>query len=161
MYHDLRNAKGRFARSAHPSKDALRKRRARKLARAYAKIPVSTPDFESAPKPVARPAAPKARDFASVDGTIPSPKQAQRFATQRFSFAVYYIRPGDVMEDGSVAANGNNPSRRRFGTRDEAEQHAARFVKKNGHLDSYVLQVNDRPTSWVNEATGLTNEVAQ
>jgi hypothetical protein len=154
-YHDKRNTKGRFARSSHPTKDALRKRRARAAAKAghpvYAVKRVAT-GFASR--------KPAWASIESVDGTRPSEAQAKVLANQTFSFAVSYIRPDDVRANGSVAANRNNPSSRRFGTRKEAEHHAARFVAKHSHLGSYVTEVDERPTSWVNVETGLTNEVA-
>ncbi len=82
------------------------------------------------------------------------------------SFAVCYVRPGDL-DNGAVNANGKNPSRRRFATRDEAKTHADRYnVRKAsygaaagsaGHVGAYVIETKDPVNSAVNPATGLTN----
>lgn len=149
MYHDKRSNKGTFARSAHPSKDALRKRRARAALKAG-----------RAPVAARTPARASSARIAAADGTRPSAAQVALLTTQRFSFAPSYIRKGDVKGDGSIAPNARNPSRRRFATEAEARTHAERFAVKRGHLGSFVTRINERPTSWVNAATGRTNEVA-
>lgn len=148
--HNVRNGKGRFTKSANPSKDALRKRRARAAARKGLPVAVARKGDRNivlAPK------------YRSADGTVPSAAQAVIFASQRFSFAPNYVRKGDVKADGGIKANVKNPSRRRFGTEAEAKVHAARFVIKNGHIGSFITKVYEKPTSWVNEKTGLTNEL--
>lgn len=147
MFHDQRNQKGRFARSANPTKDALRKRRARLAARKGVVIKGASGKA-------------KVKAIRSEDGTRPSPAQLKLLTSQRFSYAPNYIRKGDVGRDGSVAANPKNPSRRRFATEAEAKQHGARFVEKEGHIGLFITKINEKPTSWVNVETGLTNEVA-
>ena len=83
------------------------------------------------------------------------------------SYAVMYVRPKDVLSDGSVAANRDNPSRRRFATIDEANEHGSRFNKRKakgskvegsaGHIGFFVVKTNDPVNASVNWDTGLTN----
>ena len=73
------------------------------------------------------------------------------------SFAVSFIRPADLAADGGVRPNKNNPSKRRFKTREEADQHGSRFVESLGHLGFYVTEVREPVNAWVNWETGLTN----
>lgn len=85
------------------------------------------------------------------------------------SFAVMYIRPQDLLAGGGVAANKNNPSRRRFATRDEANQHGSRFGKRKaegskvegsaGHIGFYVVETTDPVNASINWKTGLTNSL--
>ena len=97
----------------------------------------------------------------SVDGTRPSPAQSALLRNQRFSYGVNYVRQGDIRADGSIAANRKNTNRRKFATVAEANVHAARFVDKNKHSGFYVVRLNQRPTDWVNQVSGLTNSVAR
>ena len=86
------------------------------------------------------------------------------------SFAVNYIRAGDLDSNGQVKPNTKNPSRRRFATRDEAIKHGSRFgVRKSaergakpgsaGHIGFYVTESTDPVNAKVNWKTGLTNPV--
>jgi hypothetical protein len=85
------------------------------------------------------------------------------------SWAVCYIREGDLNGDGSIKLNTNNPSRRRFATRCEAIIHGSRFhVRKAkgsgvagsaGHVGFWVIQTNDPVNAAINPETGLTNPV--
>lgn len=91
----------------------------------------------------------------------PSAAQASRLRNSRTSFAVNYVRTKDLA-NGAVTANKRNPSVRRFGTAEEAQHHALRFVEKQGHLGFYITSAKARPNAWVNEKTGLTNpEIAR
>ena len=78
---------------------------------------------------------------------------------QKWSIEVYFVRPGDLRPDGSVAANNRNPSSRRFGSQEEATHHALRFVAKENHAGFYTVKSHQRPNAWVNWKTGLTNPV--
>jgi hypothetical protein len=83
------------------------------------------------------------------------------------SFAVNYIRQGDLDANNVVKANAKNPSSRRFATRDEANQHGSRFnVRKAdkhaapgtaGHIGYYVTESSDPVNAVINWKTGLTN----
>ena len=83
------------------------------------------------------------------------------------SFACNYVRPEDVQGDGSIRKNTNNPSRRRFATRAEANQHGSRFnvrIAKQGdkpgsagHIGFYVIETLDAVNATVNWESGLTN----
>ncbi len=83
------------------------------------------------------------------------------------SFAVNYIRKGDVGANGVVTPNKKNPSKRRFATRAEANQHGSRFysrvAKKGdkpgsaGHIGFYVTETTDKVNASINWETGLTN----
>lgn len=75
------------------------------------------------------------------------------------SFAVNYVRPEDLNEDGSVKSNRRNPSVRRFATAKEAYHHGNRFVEIEGHLGFYVTETEDAANASVNWATGKTNPV--
>jgi hypothetical protein len=75
------------------------------------------------------------------------------------SFAVNYVRPGDLV-NGKVSANGNNPSSRRFATFDEAVQHGVNFQQREaskGHLGFYVTESTDPVNAEINWKTRLTN----
>lgn len=86
------------------------------------------------------------------------------------SYAVSYIRKGDLNDNGTVKANANNPSRRRFATRDEAIQHGSRFAERKaqgsdvpgsaGHIGFYVIETSDPVNAEINWKTGLTNPKA-
>ena len=89
----------------------------------------------------------------------PSPAQAKALRNQRYSYAVNYVRSKDLTEGGGVNANKNNPSKRRFATQAEANQHGSRFTVIEKHLGFFVTKTNDRPTDWVNGKTGKTNPV--
>lgn len=83
------------------------------------------------------------------------------------SYAVSYVREGDLDGDGNVIANRKNPSRRRFATRDEAIQHGSRFQERKanvndaegsaGHIGFYVIETYDPVNAEINWKTGLTN----
>lgn len=75
------------------------------------------------------------------------------------SYAPNYIRKGDVKADGSVAANRNNPSPRRFRTESEASHHAARFKRIEKHSGFFVTESTDPVNAWVNQVSGKTNPV--
>lgn len=85
------------------------------------------------------------------------------------SWAVCYVREGDLNSDGSIKTNTNNPSRRRFATRCEAIAHGSRFAVRKakgsdvtgsaGHVGFWIIQTNDPVNAAVNPATGLTNPV--
>lgn len=85
------------------------------------------------------------------------------------SFGVNYIRQGDVNADGSISANKRNPSKRRFATRDEANQHGSRFGERKakagdaagtaGHIGYWVSETNDPVNAEINWKTGLTNAI--
>lgn len=75
------------------------------------------------------------------------------------SFAVSFIRQKDLRADGSVAANARNPSKRRFATRAEAEQHADRYVRIEKHVGKFITVTRDPVNAYVNPKTGLTNPV--
>lgn len=92
------------------------------------------------------------------------------------SFAVVYIRKGDVTADGKVqkkTANVNlgevDPSKRRFATEDEAIQHGSRFKARRanrvdqpgtaGHRGFFVVETSDPVNAAVNWKTGLTNSI--
>jgi len=85
------------------------------------------------------------------------------------SFAVGYIRKGDLNTDRSIKSNTNNPSRRRFATQKEAMQHGSRFAERKakgsrtpgsaGHIGYYLIETNDPVNSSVNPVTGLTNKL--
>jgi hypothetical protein len=93
---------------------------------------------------------------AAVETVEPNIKQN----TDGTSFAIYYVRPGDLNADGSVKANAQfNPSKRRFADRADAERHAARFVKIWGHVGFYVREVTQPANAWINPVTGFTNPV--
>ena len=86
------------------------------------------------------------------------------------SWAVNYIRTGDLAGDGSIAANKRNPSKRRFATKDEAVQHGSRFQERRkkagdepgsaGHIGFYVTESSDPVNAEINWKTGLTNPKA-
>lgn len=83
------------------------------------------------------------------------------------SYAVCYVRNADRQADGSIVANVNNPSRRRFASEAGARTHGARFhVRKArwgaapgtaGHVGFYVIKTNDPVNAFINLKTGLTN----
>lgn len=82
------------------------------------------------------------------------------------SFAVMYVRPGDIAANGTVKANTLNPSKRRFATEDEAFTHGARFRERTkdgstpcNHKGFYVVETQDPVNAYVNQATGLTNSL--
>lgn len=78
------------------------------------------------------------------------------------SFAVNYIRPGDIDTSGKVKANAYNPSARRFATFDEAFQHGTQLQKRDaskGHLGFYVTESSDSVNASINWKTGLTNSL--
>lgn len=85
------------------------------------------------------------------------------------SFGVNYIRAGDVNADGSISANKRNPSKRRFATRDEANQHGSRFGERRakhgdaagtaGHIGYWVSETNDPVNAEINWKTQLTNAI--
>jgi hypothetical protein len=85
------------------------------------------------------------------------------------SWAVNYIRQGDVNDDGSIAGNRKNPSKRRFATKDEAVQHGSRFGERKakagdesgtaGHVGFWVSESSDPVNAEINWKTGLTNPV--
>jgi hypothetical protein len=86
------------------------------------------------------------------------------------SFAVSYIRQGDLNADGvTVKPNVKNPSKRRFATRDEAMQHGSRFAVRKakgsdvegsaGHIGYYVIETSDPVNAVINWKTGLTNPI--
>lgn len=82
------------------------------------------------------------------------------------SFAVFYIRPEDILGEG-VRPNSKSPSSKRFATREEANTHGARFadrVKRGtdtpvGHIGFYVKESTDAVNAYVNAETGLTNNL--
>ncbi len=94
------------------------------------------------------------------------PSEVVKVAT---SFAVNYIREGDVNPDFSIAANKRNPSKRRFATKDEALQHGSRFSERRkkagdeagtaGHVGYWVSESNDAVNASINWKTGLTNSI--
>ena len=71
------------------------------------------------------------------------------------SWAPNYVRAKDA--NGGVKHNNLNPSPRRFRTRAEAEHHAARFMKIEGHVGFYVTLTNDPVNAWINPVNGKTN----
>jgi hypothetical protein len=83
------------------------------------------------------------------------------------SYAVNYVRTGDVNADGSINANKRNPSKRRFATKDEAIQHGSRFSERRknandaegtaGHVGFWVSESFDAVNAEINWKTGLTN----
>jgi hypothetical protein len=73
------------------------------------------------------------------------------------SYTVFYTRKKDVQYDGSVRANRNNPSPRRFRTEKEAHHHAARFVKIEKHVGYRVEKTYSPVNAFVNVVTGKTN----
>ncbi len=85
------------------------------------------------------------------------------------SYAVNYIRIGDVGANGAIAANKRNPSKRRFATKDEALQHGSRFPERRkkagdeagtaGHVGYWVSESNDEVNASINWKTGLTNSI--
>ena len=85
------------------------------------------------------------------------------------SYAVNYIRTGDVNKDGSISANRRNPSKRRFATKDEAVQHGSRFGERRakagdkegtaGHIGYWVNESFDAVNASINWKTGLTNSI--
>lgn len=88
-------------------------------------------------------------------GDIPNEAQALLMNTQKFSFGVMFERrkelkkvdqPGILFE-----------SSRTFTSREEAEHHAKRFVKKHGHVGYDVFRTPKKANAWVNWNTGKTN----
>ena len=83
------------------------------------------------------------------------------------SYAVNYVRTGDVNADGSINANKRNPSKRRFATKDEAIQHGSRFSERRklandaegtaGHVGFWVSESFDAVNAEINWKSGLTN----
>ena len=83
------------------------------------------------------------------------------------SYAVNYVRTGDVNADGSINANKRNPSKRRFATKDEAIQHGSHFSVRRklandaegtaGHVGFWVSESFDAVNAEINWKTGLTN----
>ena len=73
------------------------------------------------------------------------------------SFAVSFIRPGDLDGYGGVRSNHRNPSVRRFRTQAEAVQHGTRFTAIEKHLGFYVTVTRDPVNAYINPATGKTN----
>jgi hypothetical protein len=82
------------------------------------------------------------------------------------SFGVNYIRKGDIV-NGVVQPNKRNPSKRRFATKEEANQHGSRFQERRlrkgdakgtaNHIGFYVTETTDPVNAAINWATGLTN----
>lgn len=107
---------------------------------------------------------------AEADGVVNAAKSmGVLFATKsevHSSFAVFYIRPEDILGEG-VKANSKSPSSKRFATREEANTHGARFadrVKRGtdtpvGHIGFYVKESTDAVNAYVNAETGLTNNL--
>lgn len=97
-------------------------------------------------------------NLSVVDAPAPTPKT---------SWAVCYIRGGDLNDDGSIKLNTNNPSRRRFGSRCEAIVHGSRFAIRKakgsttagsaGHVGFWVIETTDPVNAAINPETGLTN----
>lgn len=78
------------------------------------------------------------------------------------SFAVNYVRREDLGCGGSIKANTNNPSKRRFATFDEAFQHGTKLLTREsskGHLGFYVIETSDAVNAAINWKTGLTNSL--
>lgn len=93
------------------------------------------------------------------------------------SYAVVYIRKGEGVRLlkglGKNPANPNagqvDPSKRRFATRDEADQHGSRFRTRKanagdqdgsaGHEGFFVVETSDPVNAKINWKTGLTNPV--
>ncbi len=93
------------------------------------------------------------------------------------SYAVVYIRKGEgerlLKGLGKNPANPNagqvDPSKRRFATRDEADQHGSRFRSRKanandadgsaGHEGFFVVETSDPVNAKINWKTGLTNPV--
>jgi len=93
------------------------------------------------------------------------------------SYAVVYIRKGEgerlLKGLGKNPANPNagqvDPSKRRFATRDEADQHGSRFRTRKanasdaegsaGHEGFFVVETSDPVNAKINWKTGLTNPV--
>lgn len=86
------------------------------------------------------------------------------------TFAVGYIRKSDLNPDGSVKSNSKNPSRRRFATADERDQHGSRFAERKakgsdvpgsaGHIGWYGIETTDPVNATINWKTGLTNSLS-
>lgn len=77
------------------------------------------------------------------------------------SFAVNYVRPGEVV-NGVVQANRNNPSKRRFKTFDEAWQHGTKARTRDEsatHTGFHVTESTDAVNAEINWKTGLTNSL--
>jgi len=103
----------------------------------------------------------QAAKFGVVLLTVAAPAQK--------SWAVGYIRSGDLNTDRSIKSNTNNPSRRRFATKGEAMQHGSRFAERKakgsrvvgsaGHIGYYLIETNDPVNASVNPATGKSNKL--
>lgn len=96
----------------------------------------------------------------------PTAAQARALRTRKTSFGIVYFRSKAIKtvknKNGDrVAARSPGklevPSARRFGSEKEANRHARRFVKIEGHKGYKIKQVNKRPNAWVNLKTGRTN----
>lgn len=107
---------------------------------------------------------------AQVDGAKAAGfEPATAYEVKVTSYAVNYIREGDIDNAGNVKPNTKNPSKRRFATRDEANQHGSRFGARKaaanapegsaGHIGYYVTETNDPVNASVNWKTGLTNSL--
>lgn len=72
------------------------------------------------------------------------------------SYAVSFIRKKDIQYDGSIRAHRLNPSKRRFRTEQEANQHGIRFTKIEKHVSHYVTRVQEPVNAYVT-ANGYTN----
>jgi hypothetical protein len=89
-------------------------------------------------------------------GDKPSPDQAKRMKVAR-SFGVHFQRRKalrKVKSPGEVCK-----SVRRFGTREEANQHGKRFTRIHKHKGFKVIVLSQRPNAWINWRTGKTNPV--
>ena len=85
------------------------------------------------------------------------------------SYAVCYVRKGDLNTDGSIKQNSKNPSRRRFASLSEAIAHGSRFSHRKanagdepgtaGHVGFWVVGTTDPVNATVNPLTGLTNPI--
>lgn len=93
---------------------------------------------------------------ASIENAVDSDPNIKQNASG-VSFAPSYIRKKDLRADGSVAANGRNPSTRRFATRAEAQKHIDRFVKLEGHVGGFITESRDPVNAYINPLSGFTN----
>lgn len=94
----------------------------------------------------------------------PTAEQQDRIDNQGFSFGIRFIRAKKLSEVKGPSGWEPSPgltvvSARTFGTKEEAEVHAKRFQKIEGHFGYEVIEVDGGPNAWVNEKTGKTNPV--
>lgn len=75
------------------------------------------------------------------------------------SYAVGFVRPGQMRSDLSINTHRLNPSKRRFKTEDEAVHHGLRFMKIEKHTGFFVIKTTDPVNAYVNKVTGKTNPV--